>query len=780
MNIQDPTFEDADSNSEKAVSTNEKNQINNDMPNTNISSKSLQNIQCSDVGLWSHLSKTDVDYWIKKGPLDCQHRNGPFDKSKREFTNASRYCSKNIFHGTKINGEKYDRDWLVYSPATGCVYCFVCKIFSASSTSLANEGFSDWRNLISIQQHENSEDHRNALFSFLTRRRESNLDLQLDMQVTQEKEYWKQVLRRVIDVISTLAERGLAFRGSEEKFGSSNNGNYLGILELISRYDPFLATHIGQYGNSGSGKSSYLSKTICDELIHLMALKIRESILQDIKTAGYFSISVDSTPDLSHIDQLAVIIRYVSPDNGLPIERFLTYLDIKSHTGENLAKVVLTYLKDECQINFSNCRGQSYDNAANMSGVYKGMQAKIREENEYAIYIPCAGHSLNLVGRSAVDSCLEAVRFFSTIQGLYVFFSASPKRWSILNEYSQQNKSFLQLKRLSDTRWNAHAQATSAVARGYNEIIAALYHIAEDGNESGEYRNEASALINIMEELEFVFMLEFWEKILNEFDKTSKALQNAEITISTTAKLYFALSQYVQNVQQDFDDIESQAKGKLPDIDYKSARKRKIKRRKQVNDGNAPDAAENLSPRDKFKMQSFIPMIDALKRNLEERALIYKNVSNMFSFLTNLDASEKEIQKDLLFLKQEFPKDVQHDFSSEIKHFHMYAKQVYQEKKYLSHEQLYQLIFQDKIQTAYPNVEAILRLFLSLMATNCSGERSFSKLKRIKSYLRTTMTQERLVDLTLMSIENDKLRAISFNEIIEQFAAIKSRKQNFK
>jgi len=173
-------------------------------------------------------------------------------------------------------------------------------------------------------------------------------------------------------------------------------------------------------------------------------------------------------------------------------------------------------------------------------------------------------------------------------------------------------------------------------------------------------------------------------------------------------------------------------------------------------------------------------MIDALKRNLEERALIYKNVSNMFSFLTNLDASEKEIQKDLLFLKQEFPKDVQHDFSSEIKHFHMYAKQVYQEKKYLSHEQLYQLIFQDKIQTAYPNVEAILRLFLSLMATNCSGERSFSKLKRIKSYLRTTMTQERLVDLTLMSIENDKLRAISFNEIIEQFAAIKSRKQNFK
>lgn len=77
---------------------------------------------------------------------------------------------------------------------------------------------------------------------------------------------------------------------NEEKFGSLNNGNYLGILQLIARYDPFLATYIGQYGNSGSGKLSYLSKTICDKLIHLMALKIRESILQDRKTAGYFSL----------------------------------------------------------------------------------------------------------------------------------------------------------------------------------------------------------------------------------------------------------------------------------------------------------------------------------------------------------------------------------------------------------------------------------------------------------------------------------------------------------
>lgn len=133
-----------------------------------------------------------------------------------------------------------------------------------------------------------------------------------------------------------------------------------------------------------------------------MAEKVRKSILDDLKKAGYFSLSVDSTPDLAHIDQLTVIIRYVSPDDGFPVERFLTFIAIENHSGQNLANTVLNYIVNECKIDFSKCRGQSYDNAANMSGKYKGMQQYILEHNKYATYIPCAGHSLNLVGRAAV------------------------------------------------------------------------------------------------------------------------------------------------------------------------------------------------------------------------------------------------------------------------------------------------------------------------------------------------------------------------------------------
>ena len=62
------------------------------------------------------------------------------------------------------------------------------------------------------------------------------------------------------------------------------------------------------------------------------------------------------------------------------------------------------------------------------------------------------------------------------------------------------------------------------------------------------------------------------------------------------------------------------------------------------------------------------------------------------------------------------------------------------------------------------------------MVTNCSGERSFSKLKYIKNRLRTTMTNERVIHLSLMSIEYDMLRETDFDDLITDYAQRKGRK----
>jgi hypothetical protein len=62
---------------------------------------------------------------------------------------------------------------------------------------------------------------------------------------------------------------------------------------------------------------------------------------------------------------------------------------------DHLADVATSFLKDS-NISLMNCRGQSYYKAANMSGHYSGLQARLKEQNKYVLYVPCAGHSTNL------------------------------------------------------------------------------------------------------------------------------------------------------------------------------------------------------------------------------------------------------------------------------------------------------------------------------------------------------------------------------------------------
>ncbi|KAF2879458.1 hypothetical protein ILUMI_26705 [Ignelater luminosus] len=89
---------------------------------------------------------------------------------------------------------------------------------------------------------------------------------------------------------------------------------------------------------------------------------------------------------------------------------------------------------------------------------------------------------------------------------------------------------------------------------------------------------------------------------------------------------------------------------------------------------------------------------------------------------------------------------------------------------------IYHLLKENGIEDTFPNVEIGLKIFLSMMATNYSGERSFSKLKRIKNELRSTMLQEKLTSLSPMSIECDVPKDIDFEEVIDDFACLKSRR----
>jgi hypothetical protein len=190
-----PDTEHGTSSCIESTLTNEATNIKIYKPETSISTEdSVSKNKQNDGGLWGDLSEDDILHWVEKDPSECQNSNGSFEKSKKLFANQDRYCKESLSYPKWANGKKYCKEWLVYSPATGHVHCFVCKLFSNSSTSLSSDGICDWHNTYLVQSHENCVDHRTASVTYLARKRGSTIDCQLAEQTNNKWQYWKNVL----------------------------------------------------------------------------------------------------------------------------------------------------------------------------------------------------------------------------------------------------------------------------------------------------------------------------------------------------------------------------------------------------------------------------------------------------------------------------------------------------------------------------------------------------------------------------------------------------------
>ena len=119
--------------------------------------------------------------------------------------------------------------------------------------------------------------------------------------------------------------------------------------------------------NKGKGHVSYFSSTVCEEFIEEIATKVLDIIISKIKQAKYYSVSVDSTPDITNVDQLTIIFWYALPDG--PVERFVKYIPNRGRTGHQLADLLFEFIVDN-GIGLKDLRGKPYDNASNMSGIY--------------------------------------------------------------------------------------------------------------------------------------------------------------------------------------------------------------------------------------------------------------------------------------------------------------------------------------------------------------------------------------------------------------------------
>ena len=83
------------------------------------------------------------------------------------------------------------------------------------------------------------------------------------------------------------------------------------------------------------------------------------------------------------------------------------------------------------------------------------------------------------------------------------------------------------------------------------------------------------------------------------------------------------------------------------------------------------------------------------------------------------------------------------------------------------------------LTSSFSEVVSALLLFLTLPVTVATAERSFSRLRLIKSYLKNTMGQDRLCALAKLSIEAESAELMKTDKLIESFTSAKARKKNF-
>lgn len=88
-------------------------------------------------------------------------------------------------------------------------------------------------------------------------------------------------------------------------------------------------------------------------------------------------------------------------------------------------------------------------------------------------------------------------------------------------------------------------------------------------------------------------------------------------------------------------------------------------------------------------------------------------------------------------------------------------------------------IKEKKITVVDPTIEIVLRIIATTLVTVTFTERSFSRLKIIKTYLRNSKTQDRLSVLAILSIKNDVAHSLDYSALIKDFSLRKSRKYQF-
>lgn len=156
---------------------------------------------------------------------------------------------------------------------------------------------------------------------------------------------------------------------------------------------------------------------------------------------------------------------------------------------------------------------------------------------------------------------------------------------------------------------------------------------------------------------------------------------------------------------------------------------------------------ETVMTCDQLKVSLYFPILDAMLSELDRR-FAEKNLDHMRAIQACSPSSDFLQPNSILTLAESYGLDVD-SLTVECS----LARQTLLGKDLESISNV--LLELSSLRLAFPSLIKLLQIALSIVVSTAHCERSFSALKRIKTYLRSTMTEQRLVDLAVLSIEKE-------------------------
>ena len=301
-----------------------------------------------------------------------------------------------------------------------------------------------------------------------------------------------------------------------------------------------------------------------------------------------------------------------------------------------------------------------------------------------------------------------------------------------------------------------------------NSLKNAAIEVSGLTNLTAEVKSDLKSIIKYLDTFECILMSAVWIKILTMIHEVNLIIESRDATLDVEMMNISLLQGDIKNLREKWDDILKEARYVSNNLSVSDSF--------EINSRLRSSYSSQEEAEDNFRVNVFYNIIDYVIDGLSHRFSAAKNICELFDFLWQFkQLNENELSQKTINFQLKYSKHVSNDIENEM----LLLKRIFDVNfkiDKVAPKNIFEQILKLRLSNVFPNVLIALRIFLSLPATVASNERSFSVLKRIKSFFRSTMSQERLNGLAMLNINSDKAKLLDYSSVINEFAQKKARK----